>query len=386
MIALLEAFIVASWLYSLVAWFLTYLFFRKRSVPDAACAPPVSILKPIRGLDAGLFENLASFCQQDYPEFELVLGVADPVDPAIPIIERVRRAFPASNIRISVAETMGANHKASLLHHVVAQASHEILVISDSDMRVTPDYLRRVVAPLADPDIGLVTCPYRGAEPHSLAARLEALHMGATFLPAVLVARQFLAMRFALGATMALRRSDLNRLGGFAILADYLADDYQLGARVAALGLRVHLSDYVIACVLGATSFKEEWLREVRWSRTNRVCRPVEYPIMLLMFSTPLALVLALASHFIAPALMVVLSSMLLRWLMAWAVSGYTGDREVRRAIVWLPVRDLLSAAVWLAGLVGRHVTWRGEKFLLHSDGRLEALAPRVEVEEERTW
>jgi ceramide glucosyltransferase len=239
---------------------------------------------------------------------------------------------------------------------------------------------------LVDPSVGLVTCPYRGAEPRSSAAQLEALHMGATFLPAVLVARQFLAMRFALGATMALRRPDLNRLGGFAALADYLADDYQLGARVAALGLRVHLSDYIIACVLGATDFRDEWNREVRWARTNRVCRPVEYPVMLLTFSTPLALVLALVRQFAEPALMVLLTSVLLRWLIAWAVSGYTGDQEVRRGVLWLPARDLLSAAVWLAGLAGRHVTWRGEKFVLHSDGRLEAVHVQAGVREEGAW
>jgi ceramide glucosyltransferase len=195
--------------------------------------------------------------------------------------------------------------------------------------------------------------------------------MGACFLPAVLVARQFLAMRFALGATLALRRSDLVRLGGFAVLAGYLADDYQLGARVAALGLRVHLSDYVIACTLGASTFREEWNREVRWARTNRVCRPVEYPVMLLTFSTPLALLAAMGTHFAAPELIMLLVSLLLRSLMAWAVSGYSGDPEVRRAILWLPVRDILSGVVWLAGLFGRHVMWRGERFRLHPDGSM---------------
>jgi ceramide glucosyltransferase len=333
-----------------------------------------------------LFENLVSFCRQDYPEFELLFGVADPADPALPIVERLQGEFPDLNVRLLVTGATGANRKADQLHHLAAQAQHEILVISDSDMRVTPDYLRRVVAPLADPTIGLVTCPYRGAEPQSLAAQFEALHMGATFLPAVLVARQFLAMRFALGATMVLRRSDLSRLGGFAVLTDYLADDYQLGARVAALGLRVCLSDYVIPCILGATKFRDEWHREVRWARTNRVCRPVEYPIMLLTFSTPLALVLVCLSHFTEPALMVLLTSVLLRWLIAWAVSGYAGDREVRRGILWLPVRDLLSAAVWLAGLAGRHVIWRGEKFVLHSDGRMEPVHAQAGVSEEGAW
>lgn len=390
MLQLLLMFVFASWLYWLVAWLLVALFFRRSLLPDADFTPPVSILKPVRGVDAGMFENFASFCRQDYPPFELVFGVADPADPAIPVIEQLRNSFPGHDIRLVVAEAHGANRKASLLHHLAAQARYQILAVSDSDMRVTADYLRRVVAPLADPHVGLVTCPYRGEAPLTLAARLEALHMGACFLPSVLVARQFLAMRFALGASMVLRQADLGRIGGFAVLAGYLADDYQLGARVTDLGLRVHLSDYVIACILGATTFLAEWNREVRWARTNRVCRPVEYPIMLLTYSTPLALALAVLAHFARPEMTILLVSLLLRWLVAWAVSGYAGDLEVRRGILWLPVRDVLSAAVWLVGGVGRHVTWRGEKFRLHADGRMAPVpvpmpAP-VEAKEERPW
>jgi len=204
----------------------------------------------------------------------------------------------------------------------------------------------------------------------------------------VIVARKFLNMRFAMGATMALRRSDLNRLGGFVTVADYLADDYQLGARVAALGLVVHLSDYVIACVLGATTFREEWDREVRLARCNRVCRPVEYPGMLLTFSTPLAAVLLVVSSFAPLGVQMLTISLLLRWAVAWFVSGCTGDQEVRRWLVWLPVRDMLSALVWCVGGLGRRVIWRGEEFVLQADGRMEpaALLPRPPVEEKHVW
>ena len=369
---------VASWLYWLVAWWWVRAFFRARPELDLSFTPPVSILKPVKGVDAQAYQNFASFCQQDYPDFELLFGVSDPEDPVIPVVECLQRDFPQRSIRLVVAQASGANGKASLLHHLVAQAHHEVLVVSDSDMRVTPDYLRRVVAPLTDERIGLVTCPYRGEAPLTLTARLEALHMGVTFLPAVVVARRFLAMRFALGATVALRCSDLARLGGFAAVADYLADDYQLGARMAGLGLRVHLSDYVVASVLGATTFLEQWEREVRWARCTRVCRPREYPGMLLTFSTPLAAALALVSGFASLGWLALAMSLFLRWLVAWLVAGYTGDQVVRRWLIWLPVRDMLSALVWCAGGMGQRVIWRGQEFIVQPDGRIQPLSYSV--------
>jgi ceramide glucosyltransferase len=372
---------VASWLYWLVACWWVRGFFRharlrpealpEGSNPNPSFTPPVSILKPVKGLDFQAYDNFVSFCQQDYPHFELLFGVSDSADPAIPVVERLQQSFPRHNIRLSVVQADGSNRKASILHGLADQARHEVLVVSDSDMRVTPDYLRRVVAPLADEHIGLVTCPYLGEAPFNLTARLEALYWGSTFLPSVIVARRFLDMRFALGATMALRRSDLTRMGGFAAVADYLADDYQIGARVADLGLRVHLSDYVVASILGATTFRGQWDREVRWARCSRVSRPLEYPGILLTFSTPLAVTLALATGFAPSRWLVLTVSLLVRWLVAWQVAGYTGDQVVRRWLVWLPVRDMLSALVWCAGGLGRRVTWRGEEFRLQADSRM---------------
>lgn len=367
---------IASWLYWLVALLLVYEFFRGRPQPAAGFTPPVSILKPVKGMDPEAYENFATFCRQDYPEFELLFGVADPTDPVILEVERLQRDFPQLSIRLVIGETFGANRKASLLHHLAGQARHEVLVISDSDMRVTPDYLRRVVAPLADEKTGLVTCPYRGEAALNFAARLEALHMGATFLPSVLVARQFLAMRFAMGATMALRRADLVALGGFAAVADYLADDYQIGVRVAELGRSVQLSRYVVVSFLGTTTFREQWDREVRWARCSRVSRPLEYPGLLFSFSTPLALALVLVSGGSALAWRMLVISVFLRWLVAWLVSGCTEDQETRRWLIWLPVRDMLSSLVWLVGGLGRRVAWRGEEFIVEHDGRLRPLPP----------
>ncbi len=390
-VALLTALILFSWFYWLAALWLVFDFFKTdgrfggggerlradhRSADASAC-PPVSILKPVKGVDVQAYENFASFCRQDYPDYALLFGVADPDDPVIPLIERLRREFPWINIRLFIVQPTGANRKASLLHHLAGQARHETLVISDSDMRVTPHYLQRVVAPLADPAVGLVTCPYLGMDAQNLTSGLTALHMGVTFLPSITVARKVIGMRFAMGASVALRRSDLARIGGFAALADYLADDYQLGARIAGLGLQVRLSDYVVRCVLGVTRFVEQWEREVRWMRCASVSRPLEYPGLLLSYATPLALVLLLLTGPTPQSQQLLIGSVLLRWVVAWLVSGRTGDHESRQWLLWLPLRDLLSAFTWVVGGLGREIVWRGERFVLTEQGRMALAPPR---------
>jgi ceramide glucosyltransferase len=190
-----------------------------------------------------------------------------------------------------------------------------------------------------------------------------------------MVARLVLGMRFALGATLALRARDLARIGGFAAVADYLADDYQLGRRIAECGQRVHLSSYVLQSVLGATTFVEQWQREVRWAHCSRVSRPWGYLGLLLSFSTPLSVLLVAASPMAIAAWLILGGSIFLRWLLAWSITFYSGDREVRHWLFWLPLRDMLSALVWLAGLLGRRrVVWRGETYRLDDEGRLQPL------------
>ena len=380
---LLLALIVAGWLYWLVACWCTRSFFSGPELDDGF-APPASILKPLCGVDTDAYENLASFCQQDYPDYEILCGVCDPADPVIPIVRRLQRDLPQIPVRLIVAATAGANRKAGILHVLTGEARHEILVISDSDMRVTPDYLRRVVAPLADEATGLVHCPYRGDRPVTFTARLEAQHMTATFLPSVMVAQRLLRGRLALGATMALRRGDLERLGGFAAFEDYLADDYQLGLRMSDLGRRVLLSRYVVASVLGATSFREQWQREVRWARTNRVNRPREYPGMLLTFSTPLSVILVVASGLERAGWGALAVSVSLRWLVAWLVMGYAGDQATRKWLVWLPLRDMLSCLIWCVGGVGRRIVWRGQGYTILRGGRMQARAEEAVARVER--
>jgi ceramide glucosyltransferase len=363
--------LLCSWVFWLLTLVLTYVFYGGQGDPQAPYTPPVSILIPAKGLDAGAYENFASFCIQDYPEYELLIGIYDPADPARPLVERLQADFAERNIQVIVAQPPGVNRKAAMLHHLAGIARHPVIVAVDSDMRATPDYLRRLVAPLADPQVGLVTCTYRGSQPATFAARLEALYMGSTFLPLIIIARQIISMRFAMGATMVMPRSVLEGMGGFQVAVDYLADDFQVASRIIDHGYRIHLSRYVITNILGAMSLRDFWQQQERMATTNRVCRPVEYPVQVLYFSTPLALGLLLLTHLDPLAMVALLVSVTLRWWVAFSVARWTGNQEMYPSLVWLPIQDGLSALAWLVGLVGSEVVWRGQHFRVLHDGRM---------------
>ena len=378
---------VASWIYWLVASWCVASFFAEPQPRPGAEMGPVSILKPVRGMDPEAEANFRSFLTQEYPEdYEVLFGVSNPRDPALEVVHRLQRDFPGRRIGAFVAPARGANDKVSILCHLAEQAQHDWLAISDSDVRVAPDYLRRVCAPLLDPAVGLVTCPYRGEQAETFTARLEALYMTSTFLPSVMVGRHYLHMGFALGASNAIRRDTLQRIGGFEALVGYLADDYQLGSRVARTGRRVHLSDYVTQIILGATTFREQWAREVRWAKCNRVSRPLEYPVMMIILSTPIAMLTALSLGFSPTGLAILGATVVLRWLVGAQMAHYTRDGVYSRSWWYLPLRDLLTAAVWIVASVGRHVSWRGREFVLRAGSRLQqvhATDPWVEGEQQ---
>jgi len=338
----------------------------------AEAPPPVSILKPVRGLDEGAYENFASFFHQDYPEYEILFAVAEEDDPAVPLIRHVIAEHPERPARLlTEIPPLFPNPKVNSLARLTEEAAYSWLVISDSDIRVRPSYLRQITAPLADPQVGMVTCCYRGVAPRTLTAKLEALYMGVTFLPQVVVARRFLAMHFALGATIALRKADLERIGGWGPVGDRLAEDTHLARRIRAAGLEVVLSRYIADCYLGTTTWREQWDREVRWARTNRVNRPREYPGILLTLPLPLALVLLPLDPRGAWGWSAIAGALAVRWATAWLVTGFTDNRPLRRWLAWLPLRDCLSGLVWCAGLCGRKVVWRGTIHHLDRGGRL---------------
>ncbi len=260
--------------------------------------PPVSILKPLKGTDPGMYESLRSHCLQNYPEYEIIFGVSDPDDPAIELVSRLKGEFPEQTVRLIQCEKiLGTNVKVSNLAQMLPEAGHDFLVVNDSDIRVEPDYLKQVVPPLVDPEIGLVTCLYRGVASPTLGSRLESLGISTDFAPGVLTARSLESIRFGLGSTLAFRRSDLAKIGGFEALVDYLADDYQIGSRIAALDLEVKLSETVVETYLPAYDLRGFIAHQLRWGRTIRDSRPWGYVGLLFTFGLPWALLALIASQ-----------------------------------------------------------------------------------------
>jgi ceramide glucosyltransferase len=341
--------------------------FRLQRPATAGFAPPVSILKPVRGRDAHFHEAIRSHAAQQYPQFELLFGTSDPHDPALADIARLQAEFPSLAIRVVNTVNDAPNGKVGSLEILAREARHNVLLVNDGDIRVEPGYLAHVIGLLADERVGLVTCLYRGRG-SSIASRAEALGIATEFAPSVLVARLVSGGGFALGSTMAFRRADLEAIGGFAAIREYLADDYQLGARIAALGKRVALSDSVVETNLGAGSWRDVWKHQVRWSRTIRVSRPAGYfGYVVTQLSFWCVVAAALGQWRIAAVGVVV------RLIAAAAAMGALGGLRFGRVLL-SPFRDLFGLAVWAAGMAGREVEWRGIRFELSRDGRIRPL------------
>jgi ceramide glucosyltransferase len=340
--------------------------FRRRQVPTGF-TPPVSILKAVRGRDAHFFEAIRSHAEQEYPEFELIFGTADPNDSALADIARLQAEFPNVPIRVAHTENDAPNGKVGSLEILAKEARHDVLLVNDGDIRVEAGYLARVVGPLADERTGLVTCLYRGRG-SSIASRAEALGISTEFAPSVLVARLVSDGGFALGSTMVFRAADLQAIGGFAAIREYLADDYQLGARIARLGKRVVLSDTIVETNLGAASWRGVWKHQMRWSRTIRVSRPAGYFGYVVTQSTFWCIVAAALGEWRLAA-----TGLVIRLVAAVAAMAALHDLTIARVLL-APLRDMFGVAVWAAGMVGREVEWRGLRFRLHSDGRIQPL------------
>ena len=340
---------------------------RTQSGADAT-PPPVSILKPLKGVDPDMFESFRSHCLQDYPQYEIVFGVSDADDPAVPEVERLRAEFPDRSIQLVVCgQRLGTNIKVSNLAQMARQARSDHFVVSDSDIRVQPDYLREVMAPLSSQEVGMVTCLYRGVAADTFGSKLESLGISTDFSPGVLVARLLEgSLHFALGSTMAFRRSDLQAIGGFESFVDYLADDYELGKRIAMLGRKIHLSNVVVETFLPPYSLRQYFAHQLRWARGVRDSRPGGYLGLLFTFGwqwTILALIFSAGADW-AWGLTGV--AVFLRLVSAWAVgTGALKDRQVVRFLPLIPLRDIAGVLIWIASFAGNTVTWRGERFEL---------------------
>jgi len=357
------------------AW--DYLRYRKSAArtvvrPEQQSEPPVSILKPLKGADPEIYETLRSHCLLDDRQYQIVFGVSDADDPAIPLVQLLQQEFPGIPIDLVVcSESLGTNTKVSNLVQMLRVVRHDLVVVSDSDIRVAPDYLRRVVAPLADPTVGLVTCLYRGVANASLGSKLESVGISTDFVAGVLVARMIEGVKFGLGSTLAFRKRELEAIGGFEALVDYLADDYQFGKRIADRGFEVRLSDVVVETYLPAYTLREFFEHQLRWARTVRDSRRGGYLGLPLTFGLLWA-VLAVSFSKGAPWAWVLLGVTASLRLWTGLVVGRTvlEDSQVKQLLPLIPLRDLAAVFVWVGSLLGNRISWRGDSFLV-KDGRL---------------
>jgi ceramide glucosyltransferase len=333
--------------------------------------PPVSILKPLKGVDPEIYESFRSHCDQDFPaDYEIIFGVSEADDPAVQVVKRLQREFPQRQIELVVcSERLGVNVKVSNLVQMLRTARYDCLILNDSDIQVDSDYLRRVVSPLNDPDVGVVTCLYRGIASATLGSCLESLGISTDFAAGVLVARLMEGgLRFGLGSTLAFRRSDLQAIGGFESLVDYLADDYELGKRIGELGRRGILSEVVVATFLPPYTLKQFFHHQLRWARSIRDSRRGGYIGLLLTFGLPWAIVAALTQYDAIWPWALLTAVIALRVAVALAVGlKVLGDRQILSWLFMLPLRDFAAVVVWFASFGGNTIDWRGDTFALRN-------------------
>ncbi|MGR4064956.1 MAG: bacteriohopanetetrol glucosamine biosynthesis glycosyltransferase HpnI [Vulcanimicrobiaceae bacterium] len=351
--------------------------FDRRVVPPANSWPGVTILKPVHGLEAELFENLSSFCNQDYPRFQVIFGVQRHDDPALGIVRRVIDRFPDRDLLLVLGDSsFSGNPKVANLTAMMSKAKHDLVFVADADMRVDRRYLASVTAEFSDERVGAVTCLYAGVSQGGFASDLAALQLNDQFAPSVLVATLTRDPQFCFGSTMAVRREALEAIGGFAALAQHLADDYMLGSLVEALGYRVVLSRYVVRDVVNEASLAALAEHELRWARTIRSVRPLGYAFSFIAFPLPFALVFLAGSRGSATAWAMVAAIGALRIAIHYAVRR-AFDRP-RVPPVWLiPIRDCLGLAVWGAGLFGSTVRWQRHAIGIDEHGRISDSASR---------
>lgn len=351
-------------------------FFRRRDELSTGSLPGVSLLKPMRGLERETWENLASFCRQDYPQYEILFGFDDERDAAIPIVEKLMADFPGVRTRILVgSETRGSNNKVNKLCRLAREANHDLLVVTDSDTRVAPDYLGRIAKPFHNPRVAAATSLYRGIAAPNVWSEFEVLHLSTDFLPSAVVASK-LGVRFTLGATMAVRRQSLAEIGGFEALADMAAEDHELGSRLAARGYQVVLVDAPIKTECSSASFREFFQHQVRWAVVTRDSKPWGHLGFIFAQGLPWALAAAAVAPSRAIAAGFVAAYLILRLAVAFAVGAWGLRDSLAKKRWWLfPLGDALGFLVWFSSLIKHRVYWRGVAYEVRH-GRLIPVPP----------
>jgi ceramide glucosyltransferase len=354
-------------------------YFHRPYCSDRNFQPAVSILKPICGLDRNAYENLASFCQQDYPNYQIIFAALESEDPAIEVVRKIIHHFPDLDIQLVVGDTccglsqypMGTNRKALNLANAALVAKYDILLIADSDIRVGRDYLQRVVQPLQEENVGVVTCPYRSSA-EGWVTILEAIGTATEFHAGVLVSQQLEGIKFAFGSTIVIRKEVLEAIGGFAAIADYLADDYQLGYLPAQAGYKVVLSDYVVEHVLATTTLADSIKRQIRWARGKRVSRPWGYLGLIFTYGIVTSLLFLIATGGSIVGWAVLGITWMMRLAMAYAIGVKILKDSSAKYYLWLvPLHDFISFAIWCYSFVGNTIEWRGRQLKLTKGGKL---------------
>ena len=363
--------------YYLVALYAAHKFFRGGPPSATDFHPPISILKPIRGLDRETYDNFASFCRQDYPEFEILFCVGDSSEPAIPVIEQIIQDFPERSVRLLIgSDPLGVNDKVNKLCRMVREGKHDLILVSDSDVRVEQGFLKKVAAAFRDPKVGGVTCLYRGDTDGSFASNLEALGNSTDFAPSVLVARQLRGLDFMLGAVMATTKRQLASIGGFEALVNYLADDYELGNRISLRACRVELSSFVVSIVYPRQTLWDAFRHQLRWNLAIRCSRPAGHFGLVFSQGFPWTLLAMVMAPDRAVALAYVATYCGLRCAMAGLI-GFRGMNDPLARKFWLlPVRDAFAFVVWLASFFPQRIHWRGQEFYVR-DKQLVPATPR---------
>jgi ceramide glucosyltransferase len=353
-------------LYNIIGYFRSI---RRLPPRDDTFAPPVSILKPVRGVDSEAYDNFASYCRLNYPVYEIIFAVTDPRDPVVPVIEKLQRDFPKTRIRLATSvERLGQNNKISNLYRLVKEAQYELLVMSDSDVRVGPDYLRELVGAFADADVGAVTSFYRCAGGGTLAADLAMLGMCSDSLPSALIARKLEGgVQFAFGWTMATTKERLAEIGGWESMADHHSDDFELGNRIARQGHRVEIMREAVSVVFPRETLGQLFGQELRWAIGLRNVRPFAYLGMIFTHGLPwivMAAVIAGLTGWTGIAVAYLAAYLVLRISVAWT-AGVWGlhDETIVKKLWLLPLRDAVTSVVWMLGLVSDRISWRGSEF-----------------------
>src|SRR5437660_10968790 len=348
-------------------------FLRESRRPHPEFTPPVSILKPLRGVDPQMYESFASHCVQDYPDYEIIFGVNEADDPAVDAVHQLMREFPSCRIKLVICpEVLGNNRKTSNLVQMLPHAQYGHIIINDSDIYVPPDYLRRVMATCSRSQVGMVTCPYNGIAAPTMGSRLESIGISTDFFAGVLAARQIEnGIHFALGSTLAMSCTALNAMGGLAPMVDYLADDFETGNRISKAGFEVVLVDLVVETHLPAYTFRQFFDHQMRWARSTRDSRRAGYIGILLTFGLPWAMIAVALAAAAWWSWLVLAAAVILRAAVCVQVGvKVLHDSATVRRLALVPLRDLIAFWVWFASFAGHEVHWRGDVFIL-KDGKI---------------